>query len=116
MRPTPASTRWIPFGLAFTLALGLAVLSSAADQDTILTNGRNLQIPINHGLPDRLLGFTPLPAAFFVALLLMIATYLGLVELGKAVFYQHAFAGVNSPVQHRRLHRAVGRFRSRGSR
>ena len=43
---------------AFALAMGLAVLSGAAQQSTILTNGRNLQIPINHGLPDKPLGFT----------------------------------------------------------
>ena len=46
------------FALAFALALGLAVMSGAAQQITILTNGRNLQIPINHGLPDKPLGFT----------------------------------------------------------
>ena len=47
------------FGLASALALGLAVMSGAAQQPpTIMTNGRNLQIPINHGLPDQLLGFT----------------------------------------------------------
>ena len=34
----------------------MAVASAA--QQHILTNGRNLQIPINHGLPDRLTGFT----------------------------------------------------------
>jgi hypothetical protein len=45
------------FALAFALALGLAVASGAAQQH-ILTNGRNLQIPINHGLPDKPLGFT----------------------------------------------------------
>jgi len=43
--------------MAFTLAMGLAVFSFAA-QDSILTNGRNLQIPINHGLPDKPFGFT----------------------------------------------------------
>ena len=43
------------FALAFALALGLAA-SGAAQR--ILTNGRNLQTPINHGLPDKLLGFT----------------------------------------------------------
>src|SRR5437868_1383139 len=42
--------------LAFALALGLAVASAA--QQHILTNGQNLQIPINHGLPDLALGFT----------------------------------------------------------
>ena len=45
------------FALAFALAMGLAALSGAA-QSTILINGRNLQTPINHGLPDKLLGFT----------------------------------------------------------
>jgi hypothetical protein len=44
--------------LALALALGLAVMGGAAQRSTILTNGRNLQIPINHGLPDRQLGFT----------------------------------------------------------
>jgi hypothetical protein len=46
------------FALVFALAVGLAVMSGAAQQLTILTNGRNLQIPINHGLPDKPLGFT----------------------------------------------------------
>ena len=44
------------FALAFALSLGLAIASVA--QQHILTNGRNLQIPINHGLPDKPLGFT----------------------------------------------------------
>jgi hypothetical protein len=58
MRLARASARWTRFALAFALAMGLAALSSAAQQSTILTNGRNLQIPINHGLPDKPLGFT----------------------------------------------------------
>ena len=37
--------------------MALAALSVAA-QDTILTNGRNLQVPINHGMPDKMFGFT----------------------------------------------------------
>jgi hypothetical protein len=45
------------FALALALAVGLAASSGAA-QSTILINGRNLQTPINHGLPDKLLGFT----------------------------------------------------------
>ena len=45
------------FAVAFALALGLAVVSGAA-QERILTNGQNLQIPINHGLPDKPVGFT----------------------------------------------------------
>jgi hypothetical protein len=56
MRRTSASARWIRFALALALALGLAVASAA--QQHILTNGRNLQIPINHGLPDKPVGFT----------------------------------------------------------
>src|SRR6266850_1824152 len=58
MHRTRASARWIRFALAFALALGLAVVSGAAQRPSILTNGRNLQIPINHGLPDKQLGFT----------------------------------------------------------
>jgi hypothetical protein len=49
------------FALTFALALGLAVVIGAAQRSqrsTILTNGRNLQIPINHGLPDKQFGFT----------------------------------------------------------
>jgi len=44
--------------LSLAVALGLAAISAAAQRTTILTNGRNLQIPINHGLPDKQLGFT----------------------------------------------------------
>jgi hypothetical protein len=46
------------FALALALALGLAVMVVAAQRSTILTNGRNLQIPINHGLPDTTIDFT----------------------------------------------------------
>ena len=38
--------------------MGLAAISGAAQRGSILTNGRNLQIPINHGLPDKPVGFT----------------------------------------------------------
>src|SRR3954471_24380480 len=57
MRRARASGRWTRFALAFVLATGVAAVC-AAQRSTILTNGRNLQIPINHGLPDKLLGFT----------------------------------------------------------
>jgi len=60
--PVWASARWprlaLASALALTLTLGLAVLSGAAQRFTILTNGRNLQTPINHGLPDKPAGFT----------------------------------------------------------
>ena len=51
------SVRWLRFALPFAVALGLAALTGAAQRDLILTNGQNLQIPINHGLPDKPLGF-----------------------------------------------------------
>jgi hypothetical protein len=51
------SARRVWFALAFALALGVGALGAAA-QVTIMTNGRNLQIPINHGLPDKQGGFT----------------------------------------------------------
>src|SRR5262245_56897952 len=55
---TYASARWMAFALAVAVVLGLAVMTSAAQWSTILTNGRNLQIPINHGLPEQQMGFT----------------------------------------------------------
>jgi hypothetical protein len=58
MRRVWASARWTRFALVFVLAMGLAAMTAAAQRDTILTNGRNLQIPLNHGLPDKMLGFT----------------------------------------------------------
>ena len=57
MRRAWASARWTRFALGVAVAMLLAVVSGAA-QDTILTNGRNLQIPINHGMPDKMFGFT----------------------------------------------------------
>src|SRR3954471_17587487 len=58
MRRMRASAGWMSFGLASPLALGLAVMTALAQRPTIMTNGRNLQRPINHGLPDKPLGFT----------------------------------------------------------
>src|SRR3979490_2207406 len=57
-RRTQASARRMGVPLAFALSLGLAVMSGVAQKVTILTNGRNLQTPINHGLPEQQLGFT----------------------------------------------------------
>ena len=56
--------RWKPsvrsarFAIALALAVVLAVVGAAAQRSFILRNGRNLQVPINHGLPDKPLGFT----------------------------------------------------------
>src|SRR5690242_3820374 len=58
MRRMRTAVRSVRFALALLVALGLAAMSVAGQKITILTNGRNLQIPINHGLPDKLLGFT----------------------------------------------------------
>jgi hypothetical protein len=58
MRPAWLSARVTRLAAASALALGMAVTNGAAQQFNILTNGRNLQIPINHGLPDKPLGFT----------------------------------------------------------
>ena len=46
------------FALALALALGLIAMRGVAQRSTIMTNGRNLQIPINHGLPETTLDFT----------------------------------------------------------
>jgi hypothetical protein len=58
MRRTWASVRRVRFAVALSLVLALAAMSAAAQRSSILTNGRNLQVPINHGLPDKLLDFT----------------------------------------------------------
>src|SRR6185436_10985448 len=55
---TRASAPGMRFATVLALALGLGVMSGAAQRSTILTNGRNLQRPINHGLPDKSFGFT----------------------------------------------------------
>ena len=46
------------FACALAVALGLAAVTGLAQTSRILTNGRNLQVPINHGLPEKLLDFT----------------------------------------------------------
>src|SRR4026208_1663929 len=58
MRRARASAPWLRIAPAPALALGAAGLPSAAQRSSILINGRNLQVPINHGLPDKLLDFT----------------------------------------------------------
>ena len=53
-----ASARSAWFALAVALVMGVAAIGATAQRPFILTNGRNLQVPINHGLPDKLIGFT----------------------------------------------------------
>jgi Mg2+-importing ATPase len=58
-----------------------------------------------------LLGFSPLPPVFFLILLAMIVTYLGLVECAKIIFYAaHPRAFVKPPTTQRaRLTRRIAR-------
>jgi len=60
----------------------------------------------------RVLGFRPLPGLFFLALILMIGAYLGLIEIGKRWFFRTA--PVPSPVRPRsrgyRVQRRAARF------
>jgi len=63
-----------------------------------------------------LFGFTSLPPVFFVAVLIMIATYLCLVELGKIWLNRTAIDALARPrADGRRLRRALSRFRGRAT-
>jgi Mg2+-importing ATPase len=61
-----------------------------------------------------LFGFTPLPAAFMGILLVMIVTYLLLVDLGKRLFFRAERKGApvatRRPPQQRRIHRLSTRW------
>jgi len=66
-----------------------------------------------------LFGFTPLPVAFLGVLLLMIATYLVLVEIGKRRFFRlerqgRVLAAPLSP-RHRRIRRVATRWSHRAA-
>jgi len=65
----------------------------------------------------RTLGFEPLPGLFFVALALMVACYLALIEIGKRWFYRTAPAGPATRHRHSgyRLLRRAARFTTAGS-
>jgi P-type Mg2+ transporter len=96
-------TRRIPFFRSHpSLPLTLAALG-------VVTIGAVLPAtPLAH-----VLGFQPLPGAFFAALGGMVVCYLGLIEVGKRIFYRTAQA--SSPVarhygKHRYLRRRAARF------
>lgn len=60
-----------------------------------------------------LLGFTALPPTYYVALVLMVAAYLILIEFAKRLFYSHADPPTQRPLQRRpehRVHRRASRF------
>jgi len=99
-------TRRVPFVKSRPSLLMLVVPTSAALAGAIL--------PYT-GLAN-LLGFTPLPATFFLLLFTMVIVYLLLVELAKTPFYRtpHARAP-RPPTSHvqrleRRIHRRASRF------
>ncbi|TVT33902.1 magnesium-translocating P-type ATPase [Amycolatopsis rhizosphaerae] len=59
------------------------------------------------------LGFTPLPFGFFAALVVMVVCYLGLVEIGKRLFYGVPHAPVTAPprdLARRHARRRAARF------
>jgi Mg2+-importing ATPase len=59
------------------------------------------------------LGFHPLPFGFFAALVVMVICYLGLIEIGKRVFYGATRLPPTTPRPHgtrRHLHRRAARF------
>jgi P-type Mg2+ transporter len=61
-----------------------------------------------------LLGFQPLPGAFFLALAGLVIAYLALIELGKYLFYRYGSPTVRTESRHRapghRVHRRAARF------
>jgi Mg2+-importing ATPase len=96
-------TRRIPFFRSHpSLPLTLAALG-------VVTVGAVLPAtPLAH-----VLGFQPLPGAFFAALGGMVVCYLGLIEVGKRIFYRAARASppVARPYgKHRYLRRRAARF------
>jgi len=64
----------------------------------------------------RTLGFRPLPGLFFLALVLMVVTYLGLIEIGKRWFYHTSPAGpvIRPRRAGHRVHRRAARFTAGG--
>ena len=66
------------------------------------------------------LGFEPLPAGFFAALVAMVVAYLALVEVGKRLFYGAPAAEIPAPrkyrMRHRHLRRRAARFSVDGAR
>ena len=58
------------------------------------------------------LGFRPLPAAFFGFLVGMVVVYLVLVEIGKTIFYGHMPEGhpVAARIPHKRAHHRASRW------
>ena len=101
-------TRRIPFWRSHpSLPLTLAALGA------VLVGALLPATPLAHTL-----GFQPLPGGFFAALAVMVACYLGLIEIGKHFFYRLASTPAPTPgpeavdSRHRRRHlrRRAARF------
>ncbi|MHB8682169.1 MAG: magnesium-translocating P-type ATPase [Acidimicrobiales bacterium] len=94
-------TRRVPFWRSRpSLAMLIAVL-------TVVAIGAFLPYsPFAHAL-----GFHPLPALFFVALVGMVAAYLTLVEFGKRLFFERVPAPAHPPRTHEWRHQHVLRGR-----
>ncbi len=77
---------------------------------TLLCAGVGVAIPYSPVAST--LGFEPLPASFLAALAAMVVTYLGLVEIGKLVFFRRFHPterplAVGRPGRERRVHRVA---------
>jgi Mg2+-importing ATPase len=97
-------TRKIPFFRSrASLPLTLAVLG------VVLIGAVLPATPFAHTL-----GFQPLPAAFFAALVAMVVAYLALVEVGKRLFYGSPTAETaparRTRIRHRHLRRRAAQF------
>jgi Mg2+-importing ATPase len=97
-------TRRVPFFRSHpSLPLTLAALGVVAVGAVLPSS------PLAHSL-----GFQPLPAGFFAALVGMVVGYLVLIEVGKTLFYRTArLQAVDRephPNPHRRLRRRAARF------
>ncbi|WP_198359609.1 cation transporting ATPase C-terminal domain-containing protein, partial [Streptomyces fildesensis] len=58
------------------------------------------------------LGFAPLPLGFFAALAAMVGCYLGLIEIGKRLFYRQQSAAPTDPIRRRDPWRHLRRRRA----
>jgi Mg2+-importing ATPase len=97
-------TRRVPFFRSHpSLPLTLSVLG------IVLVGALLPATPLAHTL-----GFSPLPGAFFGALVLMVAGYVALVEVGKRLFYGAVPAPRvrHQPNRYRHLRRRMGYFGS----
>ncbi len=113
-------------------------VESLATQTLVIFVIRTRRVPFFHSPPGRVLafasvaavvigailpvtpaaalfGFRPLPPGFFVVVALMVAVYLALVELAKAIFFAHPRDGTPLAAGSNRRQRRIFRLRTRWS-